>query len=56
MSVQRGSLKSHLNKELHDLTEEERKLDELIQSSTQQVRQMCEDSHIQRYPLSGNSA
>lgn len=31
------------------LIEEERKLDELIQTCTQQVLQMCEDRHIQRF-------
>lgn len=56
MCVHRGGVKGHLSQELEDLIEEERRLDELIQSCTQQVRQMCEDHHSQRYPLSGNSA
>lgn len=37
------------NQELAALIEEERKLDELIQSCTRQVHQMCEDHHSRRY-------
>uniref|UniRef100_A0A3Q1HRL9 E2F/DP family winged-helix DNA-binding domain-containing protein n=1 Tax=Anabas testudineus TaxID=64144 RepID=A0A3Q1HRL9_ANATE len=51
-----GKLKVQVCQDLQDLIEEERKLDELIQSCTQQVRHMCEDRHCQRYPLSGNSS
>lgn len=47
-------MRLHTKKDLEDLIEEERKLDELIQSCTQQVCQMCEDRQSQRYPLSGN--
>ncbi|XP_041822869.1 transcription factor E2F3 [Melanotaenia boesemani] len=38
-----------LNKDLKDLTEEESKLDGLIQSCARQIRQLCEDRHCRRY-------
>lgn len=37
--------------ELRVLIEEEKKLDELIQSCTWQVHQLCENQHCQRYPF-----
>ncbi|XP_069033018.1 transcription factor E2F3 [Embiotoca jacksoni] len=37
------------DRELQGLIEEEKKLDELIQSCTRQVQQLCEDQHCQRY-------
>lgn len=37
--------------ELSVLIEEEKKLDELIQSCTWQVHQLCENQHCQRYPF-----
>uniref|UniRef100_A0A7N6BDD0 E2F/DP family winged-helix DNA-binding domain-containing protein n=1 Tax=Anabas testudineus TaxID=64144 RepID=A0A7N6BDD0_ANATE len=46
-----GKLKVQVCQDLQDLIEEERKLDELIQSCTQQVRHMCEDRHyVQKIP------
>ncbi|XP_070778220.1 transcription factor E2F3 [Enoplosus armatus] len=38
-----------MDQELKALIEEERKLDELIQSCTRQVHQMCENGHSQRF-------
>ncbi|CAK6961049.1 transcription factor E2F3 [Scomber scombrus] len=46
-----GSLVAGGNQELTALIEEEKKLDELIQSCTRQVHQMCEDHHCCRYPF-----
>lgn len=40
--------------ELRDLVDEEKKLDELIQSCAVQVHQLCENQHCQRYPFSCN--
>lgn len=52
MFVHRGdSVNGHLAQELKALIEEERKLDELIQSCTWQVQQMCENKYSQRYPF-----
>lgn len=45
-----------IHEELRALVEQERKLDELIQSCRRQVLQMCDDHHSQRYPLPVNSA
>ncbi|XP_055368783.1 transcription factor E2F3 [Betta splendens] len=44
-----GSIKSQLHKDLHDLTVEEKRLDDLILNCTQQARLMCEDSRFQRF-------
>ncbi|KAA0702927.1 Transcription factor E2F3 [Triplophysa tibetana] len=41
-----------LSSEITQLVEEERKLDELIQSCTQEVKRMTESSHNQKYPYS----
>lgn len=46
-----GHVNIHTDLELKALIEEERKLDELIQSCTRQVHQMFENRHSQRYPL-----
>lgn len=52
MFVHRGSqVNGHIAQELRALIEEEKKLDELIQSCTWQIHQMCENQHTQRYPL-----
>lgn len=40
----------HLDQELKALVEEERRLDDLIQSCTKQVQQMCENQNTRRYP------
>ena len=45
-----GHLTGLIDVELKALEEEEKKLDELIQSCTRQVHQMCENGH-QRYPF-----
>ncbi|KAF3707698.1 Transcription factor E2F3 [Channa argus] len=44
-----GGLKVCVGAEVQNLIEEERKLDELIQSCTHQFRQMFEDHHSQRF-------
>lgn len=41
-----------LSSEITQLVEEERKLDELIQSCTHEVKRMTESSHNQKYPYS----
>lgn len=51
-----GPVNFNIDQELTALIEEERKLDELIQSCTWQVHQLCENSHSQRYPLIAISA
>ncbi|XP_037549566.1 transcription factor E2F3 [Nematolebias whitei] len=43
------SLIDNTNKQLMALAEEEMKLDELIQSCTQQIRKLCEERHIHKY-------
>ncbi|XP_040910143.1 transcription factor E2F3 [Toxotes jaculatrix] len=44
-----GQLIAHGTEELRALIEQERKLDELIESCTRQVHQMCGDHHSQRF-------
>ncbi|XP_038580216.1 transcription factor E2F3 [Micropterus salmoides] len=44
-----GPVNFNIDQELTALIEEERKLDELIQSCTWQVHQLCENSHSQRF-------
>lgn len=46
-----GQANMRIDQELKSLIEEERKLDELIQSCTRQVHQMFENRNSQRYPL-----
>lgn len=46
-----GQKASALRKELGDLERAEKSLDELIQSSTAQLRQLTENKDSQRYPL-----
>lgn len=41
-----------LTKEVTELTQEEKKLDELIQSCTLDLKLLTEDSENQRYPFS----
>lgn len=43
-----------LTKEVTELTQEEKKLDELIQSCTLDLKLLTEDSENQRYPFSQN--
>lgn len=43
-----------LTKEVTELTQEEKKLDELIQSCTLDLKLLMEDSENQRYPFSQN--
>lgn len=47
-----GQLNEDYQPVLKALGEEERKLDELIQSCTEQIHELCEDCHSHRYPLS----
>lgn len=44
-----------LTKEVTELTQEEKKLDELIQSCTLDLKLLTEDSENQRYPFSKTS-
>ncbi|XP_065804312.1 transcription factor E2F3 [Labrus bergylta] len=44
-----GQTSAQMDQELNDLNEEEKKLDELIQSCTWQVHQMCENHQGQRF-------
>lgn len=46
-----GQLNEDYQPVLKALGEEERKLDELIQSCTEQIHELCEDCHSHRYPL-----
>ncbi|KAL4630010.1 transcription factor E2F3-like [Arapaima gigas] len=41
----------NLGRQVMELSQEEKKLDELIKSCTQDVKQMTEESHNQKYPL-----
>jgi len=43
-----------LTKEVTELTQEEKKLDELIQSCTLDLKLLTEDSENQRYPFCQN--
>lgn len=45
-----------INQQLTSLIEEEKNLDELIQSCAQQIRKFCEERHTLRYPLFLQSA
>ncbi|KAL3983559.1 peroxiredoxin 5 [Sarotherodon galilaeus] len=47
-----GQLNEDYHPELKALGEKERKLDELIQSCTEQIHELCEDCHSHRYPFS----
>ncbi|XP_044028437.1 transcription factor E2F3 isoform X2 [Siniperca chuatsi] len=44
-----GQVNVHIDQQLKALVEEERTLDEMIQSCTRQVHQMCENSHSRRF-------
>ncbi|XP_034401885.1 transcription factor E2F3 [Cyclopterus lumpus] len=44
-----GEVNVHMDQELKALVEEERRLDELIQSCTKQVHQLCENQNTQRF-------
>ncbi|XP_042361892.1 transcription factor E2F3 [Plectropomus leopardus] len=44
-----GEVNLHIDEELRTLAEEERRLDELIQSCTLQVHQLCENQNSQRF-------
>ncbi|XP_033492284.2 transcription factor E2F3 [Epinephelus lanceolatus] len=44
-----GEVNVHMDEELRALVEEERRLDELIQSCTLQVHQLCENQSSQRF-------
>ncbi|XP_056292948.1 transcription factor E2F3 isoform X2 [Pseudoliparis swirei] len=44
-----GDMNVHLDQELKALVEEERRLDDLIQSCTKQVQQMCENQNTRRF-------
>lgn len=55
MFLHRGSKSGVLTNEMNTLIETERKLDELIKSSTLEVHQMCQNKYIQRYPLTDSS-
>uniref|UniRef100_A0A665UFH9 E2F transcription factor CC-MB domain-containing protein n=1 Tax=Echeneis naucrates TaxID=173247 RepID=A0A665UFH9_ECHNA len=50
-----GQVNMKQGPELSDLIEEERKLDELIQTCILQVHQLCEDHQCQRYPFFQNN-
>ncbi|KAK9527207.1 hypothetical protein VZT92_015864 [Zoarces viviparus] len=46
-----GEVNVNIDQELKALVEEERRLDELIQSCTKQVHQLCENQNTLRYPF-----
>lgn len=51
MFTHRGGQNRQMDQELKALVEMEKRLDELIQSCTRQVHQLCENQNCQKYPF-----